>query len=124
VEDLLGQMTLEEKAGPLFINGAEVPRLNAKLQMTHSKMTHFNLWAIPTVKAVSTWYNRIQAFAEGTRLGSPVTITSDPRNHFSHNIFDMLANKFSRWPNAIGFGAIRDPGVVRQSEVHRGAGTD
>jgi len=128
VGDLLSQMTLEEKAGTLFINGSVVnedgsidnpsgpggPRLSAKAQMTLHKMTHFNLWAIPSVKAVSTWYNRIQAFAEQTRLGIPLTIASDPRNHFSHNIFDMLASEFSQWPNAIGFGAIGDPEAVRQ----------
>jgi beta-glucosidase len=128
VEDLLSQMTLEEKAGTLFINGSVVnedgsiddpsapggPRLSARAQMTQHKMTHFNLWAIPSVKAVSTWYNQIQAFAEQTRLGIPLTIASDPRNHFSHNIFDMLATEFSQWPNAIGFGAIVDPEAVRQ----------
>jgi beta-glucosidase len=128
VEDLLSQMTLEEKAGTLFINGsvvsqdgsiddpmgADAPRLSAKAQMSQHKMTHFNLWAIPSVKALSTWYNQIQAFAEQTRLGIPLTIASDPRNHFSHNIFDMLATEFSQWPNAIGFGAIGDPEAVRQ----------
>src|ERR1044072_1957501 len=90
VENLLSQMTLEEEAGTLFINGSIVnedgsiddppgangPRLSARAQMSHHKMTHFNLWAIPSVKAVAAWYNRIQAFAEQSRLGIPVTIAS------------------------------------------------
>ena len=74
VEDLLSQMTLEEKAGTLFINGSVVnedgsiddpsgpggPRLSARAQMTQHKMTHFNLWAIPSVKAVSPGTTRFR----------------------------------------------------------------
>jgi beta-glucosidase len=128
VEDLLAQMTLEEKAGLMFINGTVVnddgslddrskpgqPQLVAKTQMTEQKMNHFNLWEIPAAGAVSTWYNRLQQFAETTRLGIPVTISSDPRSGFSHYIFDKVSQDFSRWPNAIGLGAIGDPALVRQ----------
>lgn len=128
VEDLLAQMTLAEKAGLLFINGTvigedgsiedrsnpEAPQLVASTQMTRQNMTHFNLWQIPSVQAVAHWYNGIQAFAEQTRLGIPLTIASDPRHQFSHNIFDMAATDFSEWPMAIGFAAICDPELVRQ----------
>src|SRR5689334_20777933 len=61
VEDLLGQMTLEEKAGMLFINGAHVNAdgsiekaadappfpFAAVDQITRHHMSHFNLWQIP-----------------------------------------------------------------------------
>ena len=66
VEDLLSQMTLEEKAGMLFINGSVVaedgsieggsfeknpePPLTAKNQMVEQKMNHFNLWLCRTQK--------------------------------------------------------------------------
>jgi beta-glucosidase len=128
VEDLLGQMTLAEKAGTLFINGSVVnkdgsiddrstpdaPQLAAKTQITRHKMNHFNLWAIPDAQAVSVWYNNIQRFAEQTRLGIPLTIATDPRNHFSNYAFDLLAVDFSQWCNPLGFGAIGDPELVRQ----------
>jgi beta-glucosidase len=128
VEDLLGQMTLAEKAGTLFINGSVVnkdgsiddrstpdaPQLVAKTQITRHKMNHFNLWAIPDAQAVSVWYNNIQRFAEQTRLGIPLTIATDPRNHFSNYAFDRLAVDFSQWCNPLGFGAIGDPELVRQ----------
>jgi beta-glucosidase len=127
VEDLLSQMTLEEKAGMLFINGTMVnedgsieDRTNGSFPMVATelirkrKLSHFNLWAIPGAKAVSIWHNNLQRYAEETRLGIPVTIASDPRNHFSHNVFEMAATDFSQWCNAIGFGAIRDPETVRQ----------
>jgi len=128
VEDLLNQMTLEEKAGLLFINGTVVnadgsieekpdaPGFGrvAVNQIERQKMNHFNLWQIPAVRAAASWYNKLQCYAEGTRLGIPVTIASDPRNHFSRNIFAMAATEFSQWCETLGFGAIGDAEIVRQ----------
>jgi beta-glucosidase len=134
VEDLLGQLTLEEKAGLLFINGAPVNEDGsienkpdgppfpqpAMTQIADQKMNHFNLWQIPGAQAVAAWHNNLQRFAEQTRLGIPVTIASDPRNHFSHNIFSMRATDFSQWCETLGFAAIGDPELVRQfAEVVR-----
>jgi len=128
VEDLLRQMTSAEKAGMLFINGSVInadgsiedkpgtPGFSgvASTQMTDQKMNHFNLWEIPAPQVVAIWYNNLQRFAEKTRLGIPVTIASDPRNHFSQNIFAMAANDFSQWCETLGFGAIGDPDLVRK----------
>ena len=129
VENLLSQMTLAEKAGQLFINGATVntdgsieeqpgaPGIagrSAMAQMIDQQMTHFNLWEIPGAQAVATWNNNLQWFAEGARLGIPVTIASDPRNHFTHSIFAMAATGFSQWCETLGFGAIADVELVRQ----------
>jgi len=134
VDDLLGQMTLEEKAGLLFINGATINpdgSIEAKPdapglarvavdQIDRHKMSHFNLWQIPGVQAVAGWYNRLQRYAEGTRLGIPITIASDPRNHFSRNIYAMAATDFSPWCETLGFGAIGDAELVRQfAEIAR-----
>jgi len=127
VEDLLGQMTLEEKAGTLFINGSVVnddgsieekpgaPSFGgvAADQITDQKMNHFNLWQIPGVQAMATWHNNLQRFAEETHLGIPVTIASDPRNHFTRNIFSMIANEFSQWCETLGFGALDDVDLVK-----------
>jgi beta-glucosidase len=126
VEDLLQQMTLEEKAGLLFINGTIVNedgsletkpdapqhQQTAVDQMKQHRMSHFNLWQIPGVAAVASWYNELQHFAEETRLGIPVTIASDPRNHFSRNIFAMAATDFSQWCETLGFGALDDLDLV------------
>lgn len=128
VDDLLAQMTLEEKAGLLFINGAVVnddgsiedkpdapgfPRA-AVTQIEDQRMSHFNLWQIPGAQIVARWYNKLQRFAEQTRLGIPVTIASDPRNHFSRNIFSMTAVDFSQWCETLGFAAIDDIDLVRR----------
>lgn len=128
VDDLLSQMTVAEKAGMLFINGAVVnedgsvdekagvPGFGriAVTQITEQQMNHFNLWQIPTATAVATWHNNLQKFVEQTRLGIPITIASDPRNHFSHNIFSMTANEFSQWCETLGFGALADTALVRE----------
>ena len=134
VEDLLRQMTPEEKVGMLFINGSVVnadgsiedkpgaPGFGgvASSQMRDQKMNHFNLWEIPAPQVVAIWYNNLQRLAEQSRLGIPVTIASDPRNHFSQNIFAMAANGFSQWCELLGFGAIGDADLVRQfAEVVR-----
>lgn len=128
INDLLSQMTLEEKAGMLFINGAAVNADGsiedkpdepgfaraAATQITDQKMSHFNLWQIPGAQVVAAWHNRLQKFAEQTRLGIPITIASDPRNHFSNNIFSMSATDFSQWCETLGFAAIGDAELVKQ----------
>jgi len=128
VEDLLSQMTLAEKAGLLFINGVAINpdgSLEGKPgapssggvavnQIDRQKMNHFNLWGIPGVQVVAPWHNKLQCYAEQTRLGIPVTIASDPRSHFSRNIFAMAATDFSQWCETLGFAAIDDVDLVRQ----------
>jgi beta-glucosidase len=131
VDDLLKQMNLEEKAGMLFINGARVnddgsiedrPATgmfafapNALHLVREKKMDHFNLWAVPSPAALAKWYNTMQRYMQdSTRLGIPITIASDPRNHFSSNIFAMTANTFSQWCEPLGFGAIGDSALTRR----------
>jgi beta-glucosidase len=128
VEDLLGQMSLEEKAGMLFINGTYVnpdgsikeqpgglPYARAAVsQISKQKMNHFNLWQMPGAQTVAAWHNRLQRFAERTRLGIPVTIASDPRNHFRNSIYSVGAADFSQWCETPGFAAIGDEELVRQ----------
>ncbi|HWB91031.1 MAG TPA: glycoside hydrolase family 3 N-terminal domain-containing protein [Puia sp.] len=131
IDDLLHQMTLEEKAGMLFINGARVNEdgsiedkpakgifafaPNALNLIREKKMNHFNLWAVPAPAALAKWYNKMQHYVQdSTRLGIPITIASDPRNHFSDNIFAMTANTFSQWCEPLGLGAIGDTNLTRQ----------
>jgi beta-glucosidase len=131
VEDLLGQMTLEDKAGMLFINGAAVnddgslekraggpapgaAGLSAVEQIQDLRMNHFNLWRLPGGQVVAKWHNLLQQYAEQMNLGIPVTIASDPRNHFSNNIFAMAATDFSQWCETLGFGALGDADLVEQ----------
>ncbi len=133
LDDLLSQMTLAEKAGQLFINGVAVNN-DGSIAFDPSKvegfaarrpaaidnigklnMSHFNAWQLPADPAIiAKWYNRVQKYAEGTRLGIPVTLASDPRNHFTNTIFSMSAKGFSQWPEPPGFAAIGDENLVRR----------
>src|ERR1700722_6515854 len=98
VDDLIARMTLAEKAGLLFhamigINpdgslyegGGPIP-LAATSEMVPGKlMTHFNLLGAADPRQMAEWHNQLQELAAQTRLGIPVTISSDPRNGFVRN---------------------------------------
>ena len=137
VEDLLAQMTLAEKAGMLFIDGVRVNPDGSiedksdeqaftgfgdpvKNKLIDLKMNHFNVWQIPGARPLATWYNNLQQLAEQSRLGIPVTLASDPRNHLGKNVVSMAVEDFSQWCETTGFGAIDDPELVRQfAEIAR-----
>jgi beta-glucosidase len=131
IEDLLKQMTIEEKAGLMFINGARVNddgsienkpgkgtfafAPNALELVKTKKMNHFNLWAIPDVEVLARWYNNMQQYMQdSTRLGIPITIASDPRHAFSSSIFAMSSKTFSQWPEQLGFAAIGDEKLMQK----------
>jgi len=131
-------MTLEEKAGMMFINGVDVNE-DASLEkkegiqgpaafmpaaidnISNRKMTHFNIWDIPEDPGtMAKWYNNLQRFAEQSRLGIPVSIASDPRHHFSNQIFSMSAKGFSQFCETLGFAAIGDEDVIKEfAEIMR-----
>ncbi|MCZ9883453.1 glycoside hydrolase family 3 protein [Arthrobacter sp. B2a2-09] len=129
VERLLRQMTLEEKAGLFFqtmitigedgeLAGAD-PMFGLPSTQEYvlgKQMTHFNvLGAAPTARQMAEWHNRLQELAASTRLGIPVTLSTDPRHSFTDNPGTaMMAGPFSRWPEPLGLGAIGDEGLVER----------
>lgn len=128
VELLLQEMTLVEKVGLFFqamiamgpdgaLSEADptfgLPSTDEYINARH--MTHFNLLgAAPTAGAIARWHNRLQELAASTRLGIPVTISTDPRHSFTENPgAAMLSGPFSQWPDALGLAATRDEDLVR-----------
>ena len=96
VELLLAEMTLEEKAGLFFhtmiamgdLTEADpdfgAPSAVDFVEARH--MTHFNLLgAAPSAGEIAEWHNALQRLAASTRLGIPVTLSTDPRHSFSDN---------------------------------------
>ena len=130
IDDLLVRMTLNEKAGLMFIYRAIVnddatlafkpdsgeERHAAIVNIDLHGMSHFNLWGIPDDLSVyAQWYNQLQRYVtENTRLGIPVTIASDPRHHFSNSIFSFNARGFSRFPEPLGLAAIGDMDLIER----------
>ncbi|QMW30359.1 hypothetical protein G4B84_005694 [Aspergillus flavus NRRL3357] len=127
VDDLLARMTIEEKAGQLFHTrlmdgplddeGSGNNAHNSTSNMIGEKhMTHFNLASdITNATETAEFINRIQELALQTRLGIPVTVSTDPRHSFTENVgTGFKAGVFSQWPESIGLAALRDPYVVRK----------
>ena len=129
ISDLIGQMTLEEKAGLMFINGAPVSEDGdpnkpgtgpaafmplVPMAIDSLRMNHFNVWAIPAEPLIfAKWYNSAQLIAEQSRLGIPLTIASDPRHHIGKNVIQMAANGFSQFCELPGFAALGDEQLVQ-----------
>ncbi|WP_314619036.1 glycoside hydrolase family 3 protein [Streptomyces stackebrandtii] len=127
VEDLLARMTPEEKAGQLFhdmlmmnpdgtpvteTDGSMLPLATPEL-VEDRKLTHFNLLGTYGAREMALWHNAVQEMAAGTRLGIPVSLSTDPRHAFTDNIgASFNAGAFSAWPEALGLAAIGDPELV------------
>lgn len=162
-ENLLKQMTPEEKAGMLLIadirmageanmisvlgkGSDEKPVITAEFneedivsernQFTGEKLKYPVMNAVGTTKGIkefklrhfilrtntaadtlAKWTNRVQALAEGDRLGIPVLFASNPRNHISGATLgstQVVSEVFSQWPTELGLAAMDDPDMVRR----------
>lgn len=128
VEDLLRQMTLEEKVGLMFHNvipvgmdGELVEGMNwgRPFSTLHNvlelNMNHYNVHALPEPRLAASWSNKLQKLAERTRLGIPITVSSDPRHGYSELTgTSEVTDAFSRWPDPIGLAATNDPALVQE----------
>ena len=126
IDDLLAQMTLAEKAGMMFHTFAASPAERASPEsdltqtlagkmVTERLMSTFNFPGFPDTRMAVEWHNMMQQMAEHTRLGIPITFSSDPRHSYSNNPF-VSANrgKFSQWPEPIGLAATNDVKLVQE----------
>jgi beta-glucosidase len=131
VQDLLQQMTLEEKAGMMFyvmtrvnkdgsieekpatdfISSISAVGVN---EIDKRHITHLNLLAVPAPDTLAMWYNRMQQYEEKTRLGIPLTVASDPRNQSAGGFFSASAKTFSIWPDPLGLAATGDEKLMQQ----------
>ena len=126
VENLISQMTLEEKAGLMFHtimpvgqDGSlvETPGMFSQHPTSYfvqeKLLNHFNVHQLPAPRLAAEWHNKLQKLAEGTRMGIPITLSSDPRHGFSHNVAaNLKADNFSQWPEPIGLAASGDEELV------------
>ena len=124
--DLVGRMTVEEKAGAAvhgtapMAGGMMASRPNydttaavAQIIARHVNSVITRMSIAPALFAAQN--NVLQSIAERGRLGIPVTISTDPRNHF--RVFagaSVAASGFSKWPETLGLGALDDPALVKR----------
>ena len=138
IEDLLGQMTLEEKAGMLFVTmigstptgePMETPILSTDMMtfglsfflpsnselIARKKLNSFNILTSVDAPQMARYNNAIQKMAERTRLGIPITIATDPRHGSENNPgAAVYTPAFSQWPSSLGLAATRDTTLVRE----------
>jgi beta-glucosidase len=128
VADLLSRMTLREKAGLLFHTmigigpdgrlaaaDPDSSLLSNEDMIVGLAMNHFNVVGTAPPRQFAQWHNRLQELAADTRLGIPVTLSTDPRHARSDNPNTaVLAGPFSRWPESLGLAATRDPRLVER----------
>ncbi|MFK0283149.1 glycoside hydrolase family 3 protein [Streptomyces sp. NPDC090499] len=126
VEDLLARMTIQEKAGLLFHTSIlpgdlDAPNANfgsatAGHLIGTAHVSHFNaVGPIENAREFAEFHNRLQECALRTRLGIPVTLSTDPRSHFTDNPGTAArAGAFSQWPEPLGLAAIGSADVVEQ----------
>ena len=138
VNDLVSQMSLEEKAGSMFItmigmtpNGDPLDKpfltsnpidimmtfmmdSNAEM-LVNKKMNSFNILQSNPANVLARYNNQIQLIAERSRLGVPVTLASDPRHGAENNPGAALSTPtFSQWPTSLGLAATRDTLLVKE----------
>ena len=141
VNDLVAQMTIEEKAGlmvgptlsagpggavneqavygvnpfnpgPVMLN---VPATTEAINRRHIRQ-FINRENLPP-KTMANWLNGVQQIAEGSRLGIPVVFVTNPRNQYgTQNAFGLIeaGSAFSQWPGPLGLAAMRDTALVEE----------
>jgi beta-glucosidase len=158
VEDLVSQMTTEEKAGLMLISSHYMGDSNNcsdgkdSLVCESDSWSSTNRWAEPgdpnyefdapvldasgatkgilernlryliirdnpSADVLAEWTNELQELAESSRLGIPVVMTSNPRNHINNNLafgFAEASGVFSVWPGELGLSATRDTELVKK----------
>ncbi|NND07459.1 MAG: glycoside hydrolase family 3 protein [Saprospiraceae bacterium] len=139
IEDLLNQMTVEEKVGMMLINtlnAGEYGRMTERAVefIDKEKMTRFVFRNSVTQNPVRSggsgngfrgvqitpyeaaqFMNSVQEVAESTRLGIPLLFKSNARNHMSYDAragINVEAGAFSSWPKESGLAATRDMELI------------
>jgi len=78
-------------------------------EIVDKHVTHFNFYGKPTPLEIAEKLNKLQKVAARTRLGIPLTISSDPLHEAaSGGIAAFSVKGFSGWPSQLGFAASRD----------------
>jgi beta-glucosidase len=141
VNDLVAQMTIEEKAGLMVGPSLTVGPNGGVSEQPTFMVNPFNPGPMMMVspatadglykrhlrqfinrdnlapRAMVNWLNAVQQMAEGSRLGIPVLFVTNPRNTAGQGaIFGIseAGSAFSQWPGTLGLAAMRDTALVEE----------
>jgi beta-glucosidase len=128
VEDLLSQMTLEEKVGQMFHPPvlikpdarfrAFLDAMSGGISMEEfialKHISHFNFYGEAAPIEIARRLNQLQRVAEESRLGVPVTFSTDPLHEVPRGggIAAFSLDGISKWPSQLGFAATRDSDLI------------
>ncbi len=126
-QDLVKRMTLAEKAGLMMHGSAPSPGsvigagtvydLPAAQKMIVQQQVHSLITRLSgrNPQQMAQENNKLQQIAESSRLGIPLTISSDPRNSFEYLTGASVdAGLFSKWPETLGIAAAGDESLARE----------
>ncbi|MBP1968587.1 beta-glucosidase [Virgibacillus natechei] len=111
VEDLVSQMNAEEKAGLMHISSL---RDESSTGLTDDHLRYFVVRDDPNAYDLAERGNEFQELAESTRLGIPVVMTANPRDHINFDQVVGHAEASGQWPGELGLAATQDPELVRE----------
>ena len=131
VADLISKMTLEEKAGLMIIpefQDIEGSKMEQPNNLIDQHARYFIYRDTPSADVIANINNQLQEKTEGTRLGIPAILISNPRNHFTTigKISDIEKaenyyvnakdepGQFSIWPDSLGLAATRDLDLIKE----------
>lgn len=134
--DLLSHMTIEEKVGQMLhgklaylTEGQGILKKKVAIdfdsantgQSVTEKVTASYVGAFITqlsdvdVPAIAKNHNTLQSLAETTPHAIPLSVSSDPRHHFTEVAGGShLASSFSQWPETLGLAALDDVDRIKQ----------
>ena len=127
-DDLLNKMTIEEKVGQMFhppftlkpdiwmliyeiaIRGNK----STEAQILFDNISHFNLYGNPSPAELANKINHFQEIASRSRLGVPITISSEPIHEVPKGggVASFSVDGFSKWPSQLGFAATNDSLII------------
>ncbi len=128
VDDLVGRLSVAEKAGLMFHTVIEaggdgevltgpgrISKTGTEEVVLGKLVNHFNVHVLPEPRLAARWANKLQRVAERAPHGIPVTVSTDPRHAFAENAgASFAARGLSQWPEPLGLAALRDPDRVRR----------
>lgn len=120
--DLVGRMNLAEKAGAMMHGTLVLDSAGTAIDLaatgplvTQRGVNTFITRMSADAATLATQHNKLQALAETTRLAIPVSISSDPRNHFQYTVGQSVSGGgFTQWPETLGLAAIDDADLTRR----------